>query len=229
MTGKVALISGASRGIGAAVAADLKAQGWDLSLGMRRPEDVPAELAGTHVVQHDAAAATEGDWVRAALDRFGRIDAVICCAGIMTPRDVIEIDDAALDTMFEVNVKSPRRLVGAAWEALTETGAGRVIILASLSGRRVASAMSGSYAMSKFAAVALCHGIRQKGWDAGIRATAVCPGYVDTDMGRAVTDFPPEDMTRPEDVAQMVRLALEMPNGAAMAEMSVNCRLEPSC
>jgi NAD(P)-dependent dehydrogenase (short-subunit alcohol dehydrogenase family) len=226
MTQKVALISGASRGIGAAVAGRLAADGWLLSLGMRAPDDAGGRFGGAHIARHDAMQKDEAEWVAAAQERFGRIDAVICCAGIMAPETVVSVDDETLDAMFEVNVKSPRRLVRAAWPALQRAGAGRVVILASLSGKRVKSAASGAYAMTKHAAVALSHGIRQAGWEDGIRATAICPGFVDTDMARAITDFAPADMTAPEDVARMVGLALDMPNTASLAEMGVNCTLE---
>ncbi len=226
MTDRVALISGASRGIGAAVAQGLMREGWQLSLGMRDPADSDGRFDDAHVMRHDAMLRDEGDWAAAALKRFGRIDAVVCCAGIMTPETVVDVDDDTLDAMFEVNVKSPRRLVRAAWPALQRAGKGRVVILASLSGKRVKSAASGAYAMSKHAAIALTHGIRQTGWDDGIRATAICPGFVDTDMARAITDFTPTDMTRPEDVARMVHLALDMPNTASLAEMAINCSPE---
>jgi NAD(P)-dependent dehydrogenase (short-subunit alcohol dehydrogenase family) len=228
MTQKVALVSGASRGIGAAVAERLATNGWRLSLGMRDIGDAVGRFSDAHIQRHDAMQQDEAAWVAAAQDRFGRIDAVICCAGTMVPETVVSVDDETLDAMFEVNVKSPRRLVRAAWPDLQQAGEGRVVILASLSGKRVKSAASGAYAMTKHAAVALAHGIRQAGWDDGIRATAVCPGFVNTDMARAITDFPPEDMTTPEDVARMVQLALDMPNSASMAEIAVNCSLEAS-
>lgn len=222
---RVALISGASRGIGAAVAERLRAEGWLLSLGMRSPDGSMAG-EGVQVVRHDAMEGDEARWAAEATARFGRIDAVVCSAGIMTPRTVIEIDDAALDEMWEVNVKSPRRLISAAWDALRASGRGRVAILASLSGKRVKSAESGSYALTKHAAVALAHAVRQTGWDAGVRATAICPGFVATDMARAITDFPEDRMTRPEDVARLVSLALDAPNEASVAELHVNCTRE---
>lgn len=222
---RVALLSGGTRGIGAAVAARLRGAGWRLSLGAREPSAVGEDEA-TQVVAYDARGGTEAAWVDAARKRFGRIDAVVCCAGVMHPSTVIEIDDADLDRMWEVNVKAPRRLVQAAWTDLRDAGAGRVVILSSLSGKRVKSAASAPYAMTKHAATALCHGIRQAGWDLGIRATAICPGYVDTDMARAITDFPPDRMTQPEEVARLVQLALDLPATASMAEMAVNCQLE---
>lgn len=226
MTGRTALVSGASRGIGDAVARWLLDDGWQLSLGMRQPDDAGADFSQCHIARHDALAGDERDWVAAALDRFGRIDAVICCAGIMEPQDVIEVADDTLDRMLEVNLKSPRRLVRAAWPALCDAGHGRVVLLASLSGKRVKSAKSGAYSISKHAAVALAHGIRQKGWEHGIRATAICPGFVNTDMARAITDFPSDAMTQPEDVARLVQLAVDLPDTASMAELCVNCQPE---
>ena len=109
---------------------------------------------------------------------------------------------------------------------LADHGRGRAIIISSLSGLRVASAGSGAYAMTKFAATALAHGLRHAGWDLGIRATAICPGFVATDMAMAITETNPHMMTQPEDVARLVELALDLPNSASVAEMGVNCRLE---
>ncbi|WP_281968646.1 SDR family NAD(P)-dependent oxidoreductase [Roseovarius nanhaiticus] len=225
---KVALISGGSRGIGAEVAAKLADAGWRLSLGMRRPQDADARWAQHHVCAFDAMEANEAAWAEAALGHYGRIDAVICCAGIIELGDVISLGEAEQTAMMEVNVNSPRRLVRAAWQALGRSGEGRVIMLASLSGKRVASAASGAYSVSKFAAVALTHGIRQAGWDKGIRATAICPSYVNTDMAGAITDYPAQDMTQPEDVARMALLALNLPNTASIAEMAVSCKAEAS-
>ena len=158
MITRVALVSGASRGIGLAVARTLQQNDWSLSLGLRDTEDVAPELSRQQVVQHDARQADEQAWVQAALDRFGGIDA------------------ETLDAMWEVNVKSPRRLVSAAWEPLKQSGQGRVAVLASLSGKRVKSSASSSYALTKHAAVVLVHGFRQTGWEHGIRATAIMPG-----------------------------------------------------
>ena len=107
------------------------------------------------------------------------------------------------------------------------SGEGRVVNLASLSGKRVANENIG-YAMSKFAVVALTQEVRRNGWDHGIRATAVCPGFVDTDMTAHVTKFPRERMSRPEDVAVLIETVLRLPNTATVAELLVNCRLEPT-
>lgn len=226
MERRVALVSGASRGIGAAVALRLQREGWALSLGMREPALPKGVDDAAHIFSHDCLKADEAVWAAAAQERFGRIDAVICCAGVMTPKSVIEVEDEALDQMWEVNVKSPRRLIRAAWPQICESGRGRVVLLASLSGKRVKSEASGAYAMTKHAVMALNHGVRQAGWRHGVRATAVCPGFVATDMARAITDFPEARMTQAEDVARLVSLALETPNEACVAELHVSCQLE---
>lgn len=226
---RVALISGASRGIGAAIAKRLARDGWSLSLGLRRPE-MPAfaDAERTHLHPYDAMEGGEPQWVEAAMTRFGRVDAIIANAGIMIPKTVIEAEDDDLDTMLTVNVKAPRRLAKAAFPPLAASGRGRVIILASLSGKRVKSAGSGLYAMTKFAAVGLAHGIRQAGFEHGIRATAVCPGFVGTDMARAITDRPSEAMTNPAELAEIVAMLIGLSNTASVAEFHVNCQLEES-
>ncbi len=223
----VAMITGASRGIGLAVARRLSADGWALSLGLRRPlmpEGV--DPAHTHLFAYDAAAGGEEAWTAEVLERFGRVDAIVANAGLMIPRSVVEAEDEELDAMLAVNVKAPRRLAKAAFEPLAASGRGRVIILASLSGKRVKSERSGLYSMTKFAAVALSHGIRQAGFERGIRATAVCPGFVATDMARAITDRDADLMTDPDELADVVAMLIGLSNTASVAEFAVNCQLE---
>ncbi len=237
--GRVALISGASRGIGLEVARALQAAGWQLSLGLRQQVLPPGLASDAHLAPHDAERGDEAAWVAAAVAHFGRIDAVVCSAGVMIPGGIVDLPDADLQRMWEVNVRAPRRLVAAAWPELCATGAraraavdrqgavgGRVLILGSLSGLRVKSAGSAGYAMTKHAVVALGHGLRQAGHAKGIRTTVVCPGFVDTDMARAITDFPPEQMTRAADVARLARIALELPDTAALATLPISCQLE---
>jgi NADP-dependent 3-hydroxy acid dehydrogenase YdfG len=227
---RVALISGASRGIGAALAQELATRGWLLSLGMRQPE-MPAWADPTrvHLFAYDAFDARAAvNWNAAAIGRFGRIDAVIANAGIMIPKTVIEADDDDMDQLFEVNVKAPQRLAKATWTALSERGRGRVIIIGSLSGKRVKTARSGLYAVSKFAAVALAHALRHAGFDLGIRATAVCPGFVATDMARGISGKADSEMTSPEDLARIISMLIELPNEASVAEFAINCQLEES-
>ncbi|MGK9168480.1 SDR family NAD(P)-dependent oxidoreductase [Inquilinus limosus] len=229
-TARVAIISGASRGIGAEIASALARAGWRLSLGARNPASLSLPDGADALAHRFDARDSDSErlWVEATAERFGRIDAVIANAGIMIPKTVIAADDADLDDLIQVNVKSPLRLVRAAWPHLIASGHGRVVTIASLSGKRVKSADSGLYAVSKFAALALTHAIRHAGWEEGVRATAVCPGYVATDMAAALTDRPPETMTQPQDVARVVAFLLDLPATASIAEIPINSTLEDS-
>lgn len=233
MTARVALISGGRRGIGAAIGRKLLDEGWLLSLGVRGGDlpDWAADFSSdrVHCLHYEATdPAGEAVWVAEAMQKFGRVDAIVASAGISAGKSALDASDDEIRQMMEINVLAPRRLVKAAWEPLAGSGRGRVIILASLSGKRVKTAASGSYAMSKFASVALTHGIRHEGFDRGIRATALCPGFVATEMAAGLTTMPPERMTQPEDIARIVSLILDLPNEAVVAEFAVNCALEPS-
>lgn len=230
---RIALISGGRRGIGAVTAQRLLAEGWKVSLGLRggvRPDwalGIPPQQL--QCVSYEAMDADgEGAWVAEALAEFGRVDAVIASAGISAGKGVLAVTDDEIREMMEVNVLAPRRLAKAAWEALAASGRGRIVILGSLSGKRVKSAASGSYALSKFAAVALSHSLRQEGYELGIRSTVICPGFVATDMAKSLTSMDPGKMTQPEDIARMIAMVLDLPNEAVVAELSVNCVLEPS-
>ncbi|EWY40994.1 short-chain dehydrogenase [Skermanella stibiiresistens SB22] len=224
---RVAMISGANRGIGLAIARTLADQGWELSLGVRDPAKLTDAPEGALVHRFDATdPKSEKAWAEATAERFGRIDAVIANAGIMIPKTVIEADDGDIDALMQVNVKSPLRLVQAAWPWLTASGQGRVVTIVSLSGKRVKSARSGTYALSKFAAMALTHSIRHAGWDQGIRATAICPGYVATDMSANLTNRAPEDITQPADIARTVAFVLDLPNTSSITEVPINSTLE---
>ncbi len=228
---RTAMISGANRGIGLAIASRLLAEGWSLSLGVRSPGTLPQALAGPEIltVPFDATdRSSERRWVEATMERFGRIDALVANAGIMVPKSVIDIEDEEIDALFEVNVKSPLRLARAAWPHLAATGAGRIVTIVSLSGKRVKTARAASYAMSKFAALALTHGLRHAGFEAGIRATAICPGFVATDMAAGLTDIDMRRATQPEEIARIVSLLLDLPNTASIAEIPVNWTLEDS-
>lgn len=229
---RLALISGANRGIGAAVAERLFADGWAISLGMRKPqmpEWAAAEPARAHVFAYDATdPASAGNWVAEAAATYGRIDALIANAGISVPKTVVEIPEEEFDRMLEVNVSAPRRLAAAAWDLLAVSGRGRVIVLASLSGKRVKTTASGAYSVTKFAAVGLAHALRHAGFDRGIRATAICPGFVATDMAMALTDRPTDQMTSPADLARVIAMLLDLPNEASVAEFCINCQLEES-
>jgi NAD(P)-dependent dehydrogenase (short-subunit alcohol dehydrogenase family) len=161
----------------------------------------------------------------ATIERFGRLDGLINAAGINPEANLTDPDETALDAMMLINVKAPMRLIRLALPHLAKSGQGRVINIASLSGKRVRNPNVG-YAMSKFALLALTHAVRQYGWEQGIRATAICPSFVATDMTAHVTKWPREKMSDPRDIAELIATLLRLPNTATIAELLVNCRLE---
>lgn len=224
-TGRVAMVSGATRGIGRAVTERLLAAGYTVSAGVRDPSRLPAhERLSGHAF--DAASPGSADaWVAATLARHGRIDALVNAAGINPRGTLLDPDESAFDAMWTVNAKGPMRVIRAAWPHLVAAGEGRVVNISSLSGKRVRNDNLG-YAMSKFAVMALTQEVRRQGWDHGIRATAVCPGFVDTDMTSHVTKVSRESMSRPEDIAALIEAVLRLPNTATVAELLVNCRHE---
>ncbi|MHB2266065.1 SDR family NAD(P)-dependent oxidoreductase [Aliihoeflea sp. PC F10.4] len=234
---RTVLISGARRGIGAALAKRLLCERHNVSIGVRDGAlpgwagnaALSQHIERLHLFDYDALDVTgEERWVAEVRKRFGSLDTIVANAGIMIAKLVIEADDEDVQAMFDVNVQAPRRLAKAAWDLLAQNGNGRVIILSSLSGKRVKSAKSGSYALTKFAATALAHSIRHAGFDLGIRATAVCPGFVATDMALGLTDHGAEQMTDPDDLARIISLLISLPNKASVAEFAVNCQIEES-
>jgi NAD(P)-dependent dehydrogenase (short-subunit alcohol dehydrogenase family) len=219
------MLSGASRGIGRAVLTRLLCAGFSVSAGVRDPSRVP-EAERLLVHRYDAhATTTAAAWVAATVERFGVLHGLVNAAGINTMAKLSDEDDSAFDELWAVNVKAPRQLVRLALPHLAASGSGRVINIASLSGKRVKNDNLG-YAMSKFALVALTQAIRREGWAAGIRATSLCPGFVATDMTAAVTTWPREQMTDPHDLAAVAELLLLLPNTASISELLVNCRHE---
>ncbi len=230
--GRVVMVTGASRGIGHAIMAKLAECGYSLSLGGRDIDVLDAALeaaaappAMTYSLDVRDAAQARG-WAQATVARFGRIDAVVNNAGVLHPFSFEDDDEQALDQMWDVNVKGALRVIRAAYPYLKEAGSGRIANIVSLSGKRVKGESIGGYAMSKHAALALTHAARHAGWKHGIRATAVCPGWVATDMTADVEVIDAADMTRPETVAELVALVLALPNNASVSELPVNCVLE---
>ncbi|MEM8664568.1 MAG: SDR family NAD(P)-dependent oxidoreductase [Pseudomonadota bacterium] len=229
--GRVVMVSGANRGIGKAIAKALHGKGYTVSAGARDTatlEDALADLAGERLLcaGYDALdRATYGAWIDATAERFGRIDALVNNAGTSNTFSIEEGEEADLDTLIAINMKGPLFMTRLAMPHLKRAGSGRIINVASLSGKRVRNDNI-AYAMTKHAIIALTHATRRTGWDHGVRATAVCPSFVDTDLTAGVTKVPREEMIDPADLAELIATAIALPNNAVMAEMLVNCRLE---
>ncbi len=227
--GRVIMISGANRGIGRAIARALYDAGYSLSLGARNPASF-ADLTGgwaperVFTGRYDAEdRETHRQWVADTVERFGRLDGLVNNAGIWDDISVEDEKDDALDRMWAVNVKAPLSMTRAALPHLRRSGAGRIVNVASLAGKAVFDSGIG-YSMTKFAAVALSHATRHAGWDDGVRCTALCPGYVATDMTAAVESVPHDQMIAPGDLAEVVLTVLSLSNTASIAELVINCR-----
>ena len=229
---RVVLLSGATRGIGRTTAARLYADGYRLSLGVRDADRVAADLRAdtdrVQVVPYDAKQPAAGAkaWVAAAVERFGRIDAVVNNAGIVHRQGFLGASESQLDDMLTVNVKGPFLLTQEAWPHLQKNGGGKVVNLASLGGLRVKVANSCIYAMSKHAVMAMTHSLRMLGWNDGIRVTAICPGPVNTDMMAGAADLAPDGMIQPEVIAGLISHVLVLPRSASVPFIPINAIAE---
>jgi NADP-dependent 3-hydroxy acid dehydrogenase YdfG len=232
--GRVIMISGANRGIGLAVAQTLYKAGYCLSLGARNPAALAKTTDGwatgrVLTARYEAEdKQSHRDWVTATVERFGRLDGLINNAGIaedVSVEDENDDNDEALDRMWAVNVKAPLSMTRTALPHLRRCGAGRIINVASLAGKAVYGSGVG-YSMTKFAAVALSHATRHAGWEDGVRCTALCPGYVATDMTANVETMATDQMIEPDDISEMVLTLLALSNNASIAELVVNCRAD---
>ena len=110
---------------------------------------------------------------------------------------------------------------------LRRSGTGRIVNVASLAGKVVFDSGIG-YSMTKFAAVALSHATRHAGWKDGVRCTALCPGYVATDLTSGVESITQDRMIPAGDLAQVVLTVLSLSNSASIAELVINCRDDPT-
>ena len=228
---KVAMISGGGRGLGAAITRKLLDDGWCLSLGVRDRGQADTFGASTDKLAAFTFDATDpstaSPWVEGTIERFGRLDALINNAGILRLVDFEMGTEADLDDLWAINVKAPYRLIRTALPHLKKTGRGRVINIASTDAKRYRGGVSIGYAMTKHALLALTQAVRFAGWDDGVRATAICPGAIDTQLIDGIPGVTPKaERLHPETVAEMVAFLLSLPNQASVPELIANTRLE---
>jgi NAD(P)-dependent dehydrogenase (short-subunit alcohol dehydrogenase family) len=231
--GRVVAISGASRGLGAAIAKRLAAEGFTLSLGVRDPAATRARLnldpARTDYHRFDALDPASAErWIAGTVAARGRLDGLVNNAGILKAVNFESDGEEALDALWAVNVKAPYRLIRHALPHLKAAGTGRIVNVASTDAKRYRDAtVSVGYAMSKHALLALSHAAKFAGWGDGVRVTALCPGAIDTDLIAGLPGVTPSgNRLAPETVAEIVALLLRLPNTATVAELVVNTRLE---
>ncbi len=168
---KSALVTGAASGIGHAIAVRLEADGWQVHAVDMADGDLTTREGNRAVVD-------------AALDRFGRLDAVIANAGFQHVSPVADFDEDRWDALLAVLLTSPFLLAKYAWEALSASGEGRFVAVASAHAL-VASPFKAGYVSAKHGVMGLVKTIALEGAAAGITSAAICPGYVRTPLVEA--------------------------------------------
>jgi NADP-dependent 3-hydroxy acid dehydrogenase YdfG len=222
LQGRVALITGASRGIGRAIATVLEAEGARLGLASRSGDDLGiADALGIECDVRDREALR---WAaEATAERFGGIDILVVNAGVGAYGPFLELAPEHLEEMIDVNVKGAIYAVRAALPYLLKSDAADFVMIASEAGRR-GLPNEAVYCASKFAQVGLTAALDHELRERGVRCTNICPGGVATDfaMGRGRTPDMPQlaGMMRPEDVAEAVRFVVTRPRSHRILEVA---------
>jgi 3-oxoacyl-[acyl-carrier protein] reductase len=224
------LITGASRGIGAATARALARQGVRLGLASRSGDDLGIAEAVAQPCDVRDPASLEAI-VAATVQRFGRLDILVVNAGVGAYGPFLDLPADQLEEMIDVNVKGAIYSVRAALPHLVASDAADIVTIASEAGRR-GLPLEAVYCSSKFAQVGLTRALDHELRERGVRCTNVCPGGVATDfaMGRGRTPDMPQlaGMMRPDDVAEMVVFVLTRPRTHRLLEVAMRPVTEAS-
>lgn len=218
---KVALVSGASRGIGRAVARQLAREGYAVCINYREREDKAAELASEiaaaggrgMVYQADVAEPEAVQAMAAAVkDRFGPVSLLVSNAGIAGQMLIQDVSESAWQRYFDVNVKGFRNCVQAVLPDMIREKAGSIVSISSIWGLRGAS-MEATYSATKHAIIGLTKSLAMELAPSGIRVNCVAPGVIDTDMVQVLGEETLKELAemtplgrlgRPEEIAEAV-------------------------
>ncbi|MHB8660132.1 MAG: SDR family NAD(P)-dependent oxidoreductase [Solirubrobacteraceae bacterium] len=231
MPDRAAIVTGASRGIGLAIARALAGEGYGLTLTARKPETLEAtarELSGEGFeVSHVAANMNDEEAIRAVVrahrERFGRLDVLVNNAGVGIGAGAGEHQTKFIDLQLDVNLRAIIMFYRECLDMLRAAGAEHraalVVNLASIAGKSPQPWLS-VYSATKAAVIAYTQAMNKELNGEGIKSLALCPGFVDTDM----TDFvkgevPPEEMLRPADIAEAVRFMLRVSPACVVPEI----------
>lgn len=225
LDGKVAIISGGGTGIGAAIAHAFAAEGAKVAVTGRRPEPIEtlaAQIDGL-AVPGDASDAAHA---RSAIDEtaraFGGLDVVVANAGVGFGGTAGDVSDDAWRATIDINLSGALYLVRAAMPHLQARGGGSVVLVSSVSGF-VSSSSSAAYVASKAAMIGLAKSIAVDFGPAGVRANALCPGWVRTPMGDESMDELARDRGITRDDAYAAATELVPLRRAADADEIASC------
>jgi ribitol 2-dehydrogenase len=232
LTGRVALVTGASSGIGRALARALARHGVVLALAGRSAErlaEARAELGGAEalVLPGDMARPADvEDTVRATLARFGRIDILCANAGIYVPGEVAEGDPDLWDRMIATNVNAVFRIVHAVLPGMIARRSGDILVTSSIAGHQ-AFREEPAYSGTKHAVQAFVHGLRRQVAPYGIRVGAVAPGTVLNplwgfhDEAAIAAKVAAREGLRSEDVADAMLFVLTRPPHVTIRDLVI--------
>ena len=213
LEGKVALVTGASGGIGASVARSLHEEGASVGLLSRRGADLGLERAIGLTCDVRERSAVEGA-TSEVIECFGRLDIAVANAGVGAYGPFLELDSEQLEAMVDVNLKGTLYTAAATLPHLIASGEGDFVSLASVAGVR-AFPGEAVYNASKFGQVGFTRALDHELREHGVRSTCICPGGVHTDFaigtGREQGDPELEAMLTPDEVADVVLFAVTRP------------------
>ncbi|HEY4236919.1 MAG TPA: SDR family oxidoreductase [Gaiellaceae bacterium] len=216
-----ALVTGGSSGIGLAIARMLRDEGFDLTLVSRRPERIEAaatELGATAIAADVAEAEECARIVAEHRDRFGRLDVLVNSAGIGIGGRVEDLPAKHHDLQLAVNLRGLFLVTQAAIPLLRESK-GWNVNLASIAGTLPTPGLA-TYGATKAAVIALTRSLNDELDADGVRAIALCPGFVDTPMAEW-SGIEPDEMIRPEDCAEVVRMCLRLSPHARIPQVVI--------
>ena len=244
LDGKVAVVTGASSGIGEATAEALAAEGAAVVVAARR-EDRLTDLVerirsnGGRVLAAVCDITDESQahgLIRKAEEEFGSVDILLNNAGVMLLSNVSKSLSEEWRRMFDVNVMGLLYATDAAIEVMRRQGGGHLVNVSSLAGRKVTRDSSGVYAGSKHAVHAISEGLRQELLQDNIRVTVVAPGAVDTELPYHITDEDARESLsglmslerlQAEDIANAVVYAVTQPWRVSVNEVLIRPTQQP--
>jgi NAD(P)-dependent dehydrogenase (short-subunit alcohol dehydrogenase family) len=217
LAGRVALVTGASSGIGAGLASMLATEGARVALAARRGADLESVAEG---IRQDGGAAVpivadltdDGSLARlvaSTVDELGPVDILVNNAGFAVWKSLEATSMAEWDHTFAVNLRAAAYLCAAVLPGMQERGFGRVVNVSSEAGVAIVPGLA-AYCVAKHALCALTEVIQDANHDYGIKAWAVCPGFVDTEMGEVVPGGNRDAFLRVDEVVDVVRFLLRL-------------------